>query len=125
MDNPVGTCKYSLMLNEAGGIEADVTVTRIASQAFYIVSGAAYTQYVMAYMQRKMADKFSKVQVDDVTHDFAILSLQGPQSQKALTQFCASQTDKDKLQQLLYGQSHNLQFLTLEGQLCKARYCSF
>ena len=25
MDNPIGTSKYSLMLNESGGIEADIT----------------------------------------------------------------------------------------------------
>ena len=30
MDNPIGTSKYTLMLNESGGIEADLTVTRIS-----------------------------------------------------------------------------------------------
>ena len=34
------------MLNEAGGIEADITVTRISEDAFYIITGAAFTHYV-------------------------------------------------------------------------------
>ena len=46
MDNPIGSCTYSLMLNEAGGIEADITVTRISEDAFYIITGAAFTHYV-------------------------------------------------------------------------------
>ena len=47
MDNPIGSCTYSLMLNEAGGIEADITVTRISEDAFYIVTGAAFTHYLI------------------------------------------------------------------------------
>ena len=46
MDNPIGSCTYSLMLNEAGGIEADITVTRISEDAFYLITGAAFTHYV-------------------------------------------------------------------------------
>ena len=34
------------MLNEAGGIEADITVTRISEDAFYLITGAAFTHYV-------------------------------------------------------------------------------
>ena len=47
MDNPIGCCTYSLMLNEAGGIEADITVTRISEDTFYIVTGAAFTHYLI------------------------------------------------------------------------------
>ena len=47
MNNPIGSCTYSLMLNEAGGIEADITVTRISEEAFYIVTGAAFTHYLI------------------------------------------------------------------------------
>ena len=34
------------MLNEAGGIEADITVTRISEDTFYIITGAAFTHYL-------------------------------------------------------------------------------
>ena len=39
MDVAVGTSVYTQFLNEKGGIEADVTVTRIAPQQFMIVTG--------------------------------------------------------------------------------------
>ncbi len=35
------------MLNENGGIEADLTVTRTAENDFYLVVGAGFTQYLL------------------------------------------------------------------------------
>ena len=77
MDNLVGTSKYrqvrntlnqiitqllcrhhfSLILNESGGIEADLTVTRIANDDFLIVTGAAFTEYVLALIKRRVKKK--------------------------------------------------------------------
>jgi hypothetical protein len=56
MDKPIGSATYSLMLNEAGGIEADVTVTRLTDSQFYIVTGAAFTQYILARMEKILAN---------------------------------------------------------------------
>ena len=41
MDRPVGRVTYTQFLNQAGGIVADLTVTRLASDEFRIVTGAA------------------------------------------------------------------------------------
>ncbi len=41
MDVPLGRLVYTAMLNEDGGIEADVTVTRVAENEFFIVTSTA------------------------------------------------------------------------------------
>ena len=58
MDMKVDVCKYSLMLNENAGIEAEITVTRTAEDEFYLVVGAAFTQHLMAFIQRTVGNKF-------------------------------------------------------------------
>ena len=77
MDNPIGSCTYSLMLNEAGGIEADITVTRISEDAFYIVTGAAFTHYlierVRTLLSRKKVEKSPPLSMS-TSVDFALLS---------------------------------------------------
>ena len=47
IDRPVGTCIYSLMLNEKGGVEADLVVTRKSPDTFYLTVGSATTRYVI------------------------------------------------------------------------------
>src|SRR4030095_14082881 len=41
LDRPVGTIVYTQLCNERGGIEADVTITRLAEDRFYFVTGSA------------------------------------------------------------------------------------
>ena len=41
LDRPVGTIVYTQLCNERGGIEADVTITRLAADRFYFVTGSA------------------------------------------------------------------------------------
>ena len=121
MDNAVGISKYSLMLNEAGGIEADVTVTRVGPEEFYIVTGAAFTQYLVASLKRRLKDRFYNASIKDVTQAFAILSIQGPQSQAYLGQICSSEAHSADLKALQYGQSAQIQLLASSGQLCSVR----
>ena len=40
MDKPVGSVIYTQLCNERGGIEADLTITRLAPDCFYIVTGS-------------------------------------------------------------------------------------
>src|ERR1044072_3507297 len=41
LDRPVGTIVYTQLCNARGGIEADVTITRLAPHRFYFVTGSA------------------------------------------------------------------------------------
>ena len=122
MDNPVGTSKYSLILNESGGIEADITVTRISNNEFYVVTGSNFTQYLLTLLRKKSGQRFPQTNITDVTDDFAILSLQGPLSHNILRDTCATEEDGQKLDRLQYGQSDVIWVKTKEDHICQIRY---
>ncbi len=80
---PVGRCVYTTWLNERGGIEADLTVTRLAEERFLVVTSDAVHRRVEAWLRRHIhAD--AHVTVTDVTSAYTLLSLQGPQSRALL-----------------------------------------
>ena len=42
MDKPIGSVIYTQLCNERGGIECDLTITRLAADRFYIVTGSGF-----------------------------------------------------------------------------------
>ena len=75
---------YSAMLNERGGIEADVTVTRLAEKRFFIVSAAATRIRDGARLQ-SLRQEDERVSIIDVTSGHAVLGVMGPRSRELLT----------------------------------------
>jgi len=83
IDVPVGKVVYTQWLNVKGGIEADVTVTRLSETAFMVVSIATSQQRDLAWMRRNFpAD--AHVFVHDMTSGLPMLSIMGPQSRALL-----------------------------------------
>ncbi len=71
------------LLNENGFIESELTVTRLASDHFYVLSAAAAQLYDMDQLNwRKQADE--SVTITDVTDDYGVLILAGPKSRDVL-----------------------------------------
>ena len=75
---------YSLMLNPRGGIEADVTVTRLDEQALRIVSGAATRMKDPAWIERHRRRLGLVAEVFDATSSEAVLGVAGPRSRELL-----------------------------------------
>ena len=73
----VGALTYTQMLNEAGGIECDFTVTRLAEDRFRIVTGTAFGQHDLYWIRDHVPDDGS-VQVEDITSSLACIGLWGP-----------------------------------------------
>lgn len=74
---------YTHWLNERGGIEADLTVTRLAENEFMVISGAATTHKDLDWLRRHIgADDFCSV--TDVTSQFAVFGVMGPNSRAML-----------------------------------------
>ncbi len=84
MDMMPGRSKYTVMLNESGGIEADVTVSRMSNERFRLVSGAA-TRYRDFARIRRLLESFDEVSVEDRTQDEAVLGVMGPRSRDVLS----------------------------------------
>ncbi|MEE3326686.1 MAG: FAD-dependent oxidoreductase [Myxococcota bacterium] len=79
----VGRIVLTQMLTPRGGIECDVTVTRLAGDRFYVVSAAATEAHDFAWMERHLPDDGS-VYLDNVTDQYAVLTLAGPRSRELL-----------------------------------------
>ncbi len=87
---PVGRIVYTPWLNPRGGIEADVTVTRLAEDRFIVVTGAAAQTRDLAWLKRQIPDE-ARVAVFDMTSAEAVLGLMGPRSRDLLARL----TDAD------------------------------
>ncbi len=82
MDVPVGRIVYTMFLNENGGIEADLTVTRLSETAYLAVVPGATLQRNLAWMRALVGDDFAVI--TDVTAAESVLCLMGPQSREVL-----------------------------------------
>ena len=80
---PVGRLVYTQWLNDRGGIEADVTVTRLDERSFMVISAAADQQRDRAWLERHIPPD-AHCTVTDVTSGWAVLNVQGPRSRELL-----------------------------------------
>ena len=78
-----GKIVYTQWLNPRGGIEADLTVTRLAEDAYLVVTSAATALRDLTWLQRNLPDT-ANVSVTDVTSAFAVIGLMGPNSRPLL-----------------------------------------
>ncbi len=82
MSVPAGKIVYTQFLNERGGIEADVTVTRLSETVYLVVTPAATCPADHAWLLRHVGDY--RVVITDVTAGEAVLAVMGPNSRKLL-----------------------------------------
>ena len=84
VDVEPGRMVYTHWLNERGGIEADLTVTRIAEDEFWVISGATQTIKDLHWLKSHIAEgEFCCV--SDITNAWAMLGVMGPQSRALLS----------------------------------------
>ncbi|MGB7269676.1 MAG: FAD-dependent oxidoreductase, partial [Albidovulum sp.] len=84
-----GRLTYTQLLNTRGGIEADLTVARLAQDHFYIVTGTGFRSHDLAWIAEHLPK--GDVAIRDITEDWGTLSLMGPKSRDVLAQV----TDSD------------------------------
>ncbi len=73
---PLGKIVYTQFLNSRGGIEADVTVTRLSETAFMIVTPAATRLADETWLRRQLGDR--GLTITDVTAGEAVIAVMGP-----------------------------------------------
>ena len=78
IDGPVGKITYGQMLNPRGGIECDLTITRLSQTAFLLVVPAATVQRDLAWLRRNLRDEAAVIL--DVTAAEATFCLMGPRA---------------------------------------------
>jgi 4-methylaminobutanoate oxidase (formaldehyde-forming) len=80
---PVGSVIYTQFLNERGGIESDLTITRLADDRFRIITGSNFVAGDLGWLNMHLPDDGS-VELHEVTDAWACLALWGPQARAIL-----------------------------------------
>ncbi len=83
IDRPDGTVIYTQLCNDNGGIEADLTFMRLASDRFYMVTGSAFGIHDAGWLRRHMPTDGS-VRLTDVTNAWAVVNCCGPHSRELI-----------------------------------------
>jgi glycine cleavage system T protein len=78
-----GRIVYTPWLNERGGIEADLTLTRLAEDAYLVVTSAASQNRDLHWLKRHIPEG-AHAFATDVTSGYAVLALMGPESRALL-----------------------------------------
>ena len=79
-----GRVVYTGLLNERGGYESDLTVTRLSGDAYFIVSGSAQTTRDLDWIRRNIPPE-ARASLTDVTSAYAVFGVMGPRARALLT----------------------------------------
>lgn len=79
---PVGRIVYTQFLNARGGIEADVTVTRLSEKAYLVVTPAATRLADETWLRRHLGGRM--VVITDVTAAEGVLAVMGPNARELM-----------------------------------------
>jgi heterotetrameric sarcosine oxidase gamma subunit len=82
VDGDPGVITYTQWLNEAGRLEADLTVTKLDDDRFWVVASDTAHRHVETWMRRHMED--ARAYVTDMTSAYAQINIQGPRSRELL-----------------------------------------
>jgi 4-methylaminobutanoate oxidase (formaldehyde-forming) len=83
IDRPVGSIVYTQLLDRRAGIQADLTVTRLAADRFLLVTGTAYGNHDLGWLRSNLPDDGS-VELRDTTSSRVCFGLWGPRARDIL-----------------------------------------
>jgi len=86
LDKPVGSAIYTQFLNTRGGIESDLTITRLGMDYFWAITGSGFIANDLAWIQMHADAADGDVTVRDITGQWACLALWGPRAREVLRQ---------------------------------------
>jgi glycine cleavage system aminomethyltransferase T/glycine/D-amino acid oxidase-like deaminating enzyme len=85
VDGEPGLITYTQWLNEAGKLEADLTVTKLAGDEFYVVASDTAHRHALTRMRRHFEATGAHAFATDVTSAYAQLNIQGPRSRELMS----------------------------------------
>jgi 4-methylaminobutanoate oxidase (formaldehyde-forming) len=84
LDVPEGKVVYTQFLNQRGGIEADVTVTRLSEDRYFIVTPGATGTRDFEWIRRHLRED-AHAFLTDVTSAYTMLAVMGPRARDLLS----------------------------------------
>ena len=95
MDVEPGRIVYTQWLNDHGGIEADLTITRLSEQEFMVVTSAICQTRDFAWLKKHIAASDARCWATDVTAGIAMLGVMGPKSRALLESVSGADLSND------------------------------
>ncbi len=83
IDRAVGSIVYTQLLDRRGGIQSDLTVTRLADDTFMLVTGTAFANHDAAWLRRHLPED-GTVTLRDITSSRVCFGLWGPRARDIL-----------------------------------------
>jgi 4-methylaminobutanoate oxidase (formaldehyde-forming) len=83
IDVAVGRIVYTQLLNRRGGIECDLTVTRVTADRFLLITGTAVGGHDLGRLRQHLPDDGS-VLINDITSGRVCFALWGPRAREIL-----------------------------------------
>ena len=83
VDGPSGMITYTQWLDVAGKLQADLTVTKLDDERFWVVATDTAHRHVETWMKRHVAGD-AQMSVTDVTSGYGQINVQGPRSRALL-----------------------------------------
>jgi 4-methylaminobutanoate oxidase (formaldehyde-forming) len=93
VDADAGRITYTQWLNEAGTLEADLTVTKLDADRFWVVASDTAHRHVLTWLRRHIGGAHAFVA--DVTSGYAQLNVQGPRSRELLAMVTSADVSND------------------------------
>jgi 4-methylaminobutanoate oxidase (formaldehyde-forming) len=93
VDGAAETITYTQWLDELGKLQADLTVTKVADDEFFVVATDTAHRHVEAHLRRHIGDAHAFVA--DVTGAYAQINVQGPLSRELLQQLTTADLSND------------------------------
>jgi glycine cleavage system aminomethyltransferase T/glycine/D-amino acid oxidase-like deaminating enzyme len=87
VDGPAGMITYTQWLDVAGKLQADLTVTKLGDEKFWVVASDTAHRHVETWMKRHIeadGDGNAHAFVTDVTSGYAQINVQGPRSRELM-----------------------------------------
>ncbi len=117
IDVPAGRAVYTQWCNDAGGIEADLTITRTGEDELFVVTSAAAGTRDEAWLRRGCRGR--DVTITDVTDDLATLGVMGPDSRAVLSQLTGAALDNESFP---FGTAHRVEIAGCEVLAMRMSY---
>jgi len=95
IDKPVGSAIYTQFLNRNGGIESDLTVTRLGEEHFWVITGSGFIANDHARILMHVDEKDGDVSIRDITQEQACLALWGPKARDVLKKITTSDVSNE------------------------------
>ena len=84
MDKKIGSTIYSQFCNSKGGVECDLTISRLEDDRFYVVTGSSFGVHDGEWIRKHIRDEKLNCYLHEATSARAVINICGPKSRDVL-----------------------------------------